>query len=323
MTVRRVLVVHTGGTLGMSGTPLEPGLALHRLLSDVPELNQLAKIESEVLCNLDSSDMNPGHWSSLARRIAERADDIDGFVVIHGTDTMAFTAAALAFALPGLHRPIVLTGAQRPLSALRTDARRNLVDAVEVATCGPTEVMICFDGQLLRGTRATKLDAEHYRAFDSPGVEPLGRLGLDLDLRTGPREPTRGPLRLLPDFDPAVAVAWATPAWSPASFDALAQSVRGVVLAAWGVGTTAGHLAPSVRRAVDAGIDVLVVSQAGGRIDLNLYPNGRALRDAGAISGGRMRVEAAVPKFMHALANIGDRAARRTWLATDVAGEAQ
>src|SRR5262249_31329071 len=209
---------------------------------------------------------------------------------------MAFTAAALAFALPGLDRPVVLTGAQRPLVAIRTDARRNLVDAVELATYDIPEVAICFDGLLLRGTRAVKADARTYHAFETPGVEPLARLGLDVDVGAHVRRPAE-PVSCDPRFDPRLAAAYVTPGLGPAWLEAMlsgASAPRGIVLAAFGVGTVpaaARAIAPVVRRAVDAGVDVLVVTQRGGVVDLNVYENGRALADAGAISGGGMRIE--------------------------------
>src|SRR5262249_18662591 len=133
---------------------------------------------------------------------------------------MAFTAAALAFALPGLDRPVVLTGAQRPLVALRSDARRNLADAVELATHDIPEVGICFDGLLLRGTRAVKADARTYHAFESPGVEPLARLGLDVDVGAHVRRPAV-PFRCDPRFDDRVAVVYVTPGLDPAWIEGL------------------------------------------------------------------------------------------------------
>ncbi|MEO0602060.1 MAG: asparaginase, partial [Myxococcota bacterium] len=157
--MKRVLILHTGGTLGMEGSPLQPGSFSAKLLEHVPELELLAEVDVRIVCNLDSSDLGPPQWQALARIISTERVDWDGFVIIHGTDTMAFTAAALAMTLRGLDRPVILTGAQRPLTAVRTDARRNLADAVAVATQPIPEVAICFDGLLLRGCRAIKGDA--------------------------------------------------------------------------------------------------------------------------------------------------------------------
>jgi L-asparaginase len=293
----------------------------------VPELESLAELDIQSVCNLDSSDVGPEQWSDLVTTVADHARArADGVVILHGTDTMAFTAAALAFALEGLDRPVVLTGAQRPLVAHRTDARRNLVDAVELATCDIPEVGICFDGLLLRGCRAVKGDARSYHAFESPGVEPLARMGFDVDIGAHVRRPV-GPFRSDARFDRRVAVVYVTPGLEPSAVEAMldsAVSPRGLVVAAYGVGTVprvTRALGPVVRRAVDSGTEVVVVTQRGGVIDLDLYENSRALADAGAVAGGQMRIEAATVKLMQALARFDDRAARRRWLTTDIAGE--
>lgn len=319
----KVLVLLTGGTLGMTGTPLEPARFATHLTSAVPELAQLAEIETRIICNLDSSDVGPEQWSALAATIAGERTNYDGFVVIHGTDTMAYTASALAFALRGLDRPVVLTGAQRPLSALRTDARRNLADAVEVATTAVAEVCVCFDGMLLRGCRTTKANAHDYRAFESPGTEPLARLGVDIEFGNHLRRPEQ-PFSCDPRFDEGVVVVRAWPGMSSEFVDHVTAEARGVVLAAYGMGTVPTHATPvaeAVGRAVERGVDVVVVTQSAGTVDLGAYRNSLPLAEAGAISGRRMRIEAAVPKLMHALATITDREERRDYLARDVAGE--
>jgi L-asparaginase len=307
----------------MSGSPLEPSAYAARLLDHVPELGRLARIEPRIVCNLDSSDVGPEQWAELARIVASERDRFDGFVIVHGTDTMAFTAAALAFTLRGLDRPVVLTGAQRPLAALRTDARRNLVDAVELATCDIPEVGICFDGLLLRGCRAVKADTRHYRAFASPGVEPLAHLGTDVHVSANVRRPSE-PFSCDPRFDAHVDVVWVVPGLSAATLRHRLSdpSLRGVVFAAFGVGTVPDNgIGAVIREAVERGIEVLVTTQWGGLVDLPAYRNSEVLRDAGAIEGGEMRIEAAVPKLMVALASWPDRASRRAFLLTDVAGE--
>ncbi len=307
----------------MQGSPLEPGAYQARLLDHVPELNRLAHVEPRIVANVDSSDLGPALWAELASIVAEERERYDGFVVVHGTDTMAYTASALAFALRGLDRPVVLTGAQRPLSALRTDARRNLADAVELATCDLPEVGICFDGLLLRGCRSVKADTRHYRAFASPGVEPLAVLGTDVHIAENGRRPSE-PFSCDPRFDPRVDVVWVHPGLSAAALaHRLADpDLRGVVLAAFGVGTLPGNgVVEVLAEAVARGKHVLVTTQWGGMVSLGSYRNSIALRGAGAIDGGQMRVEAAVPKLMHALAIHDDPGAVRAWLERDVAGE--
>jgi L-asparaginase len=326
--LKRVLLLHTGGTLGMSArrpTPLVPGTYAQEIVKRVPELAELAEIETRILCNLDSSDVGPDEWAGLADEIARARDAWDGFVVIHGTDTMAYTAAALSFAFDGLDRPVVLTGSQRPLGEIRTDARRNLVDAVDLATRDIPEVGICFDGRLLRGNRATKGDAWSYGAFASPGCPPLARLGLDVEIGAHVRRPSRA-FAVDARFDPRVAVCWVVPGMDPTSLPRLAEGACGVVLAAFGVGNVplrAHPLAPEIGRLVERGVTVLVVTQArAGSVDLSLYANGAVLAEVGAISGGDLLLEAAVVKLMHALARFpDDAAARRAYLVANVAGE--
>ena len=325
---KSVLILHTGGTLGMSGTrpaPLSPDIYAQAILQRVPELGELADVETRILCNLDSSDIGPDEWAELAREIGEARARFDGVVVIHGTDTMAYTASALSFALEGLDRPVVLTGSQRPLGEVRTDARRNLVDAVDLATRDIPEVGICFDGRLLRGNRASKGDAWSYGAFASPNCAPLARLGLDVEIGDHVRRPM-GAFAVDARFDTRVAVAYVTPGMDPAQLARVGESMRGVVLLAFGVGNVpagASGLPRQVRALVDGGCEVLVVTQArAGGVDLGLYHNGAVLADAGALSGGDLGVEAAVTKLMVALARWPeDRAARKAFLVADVAGE--
>jgi L-asparaginase len=331
--VKRVLILHTGGTLGMSGrrpTPLSPDTYTQEIVARVPELAALATVETRILCNLDSSDVGPDEWSALADEVAQARAAHDGIVIIHGTDTMAYTAAALSFALAGLDRPVILTGSQRPLGEIRSDARRNLVDAVDLATRDIPEVGVCFDSRLLRGNRATKGDAWSYTAFASPNCAPLARLGLDVELGTHVRQPTV-PFSVTAMFDARVAVCYVTPGMEPRMLERLGTDAgeggaRGIVLAAFGVGNVpmrVNSVAAAVKRLVDAGVTLLVCTQAhAGAVDLSLYANGVALREAGALSGGDMGLEAAVAKLMHALArHPDDRDARARYLLANVAGE--
>jgi L-asparaginase len=330
--MKRVLILHTGGTLGMAGrrpTPLAPDRYAQALEERVPELAQLAEIETRIVCNLDSSDIGPDEWSALADEVAKARASYDGVVVIHGTDTMAYTASALSFALEGLDRPVIFTGSQRPLGEIRSDARRNLVDAVDLACRDLPEVGICFDGRLYRGNRARKGDAWSYSAFASPGCAPLARLGLDVEVGAHVRRPS-GPFRVDGRFDGRVAALQVVPAMEPWWLERLAGEgdggLRGLVLSAFGVGNVPMRTRPvaeAVKRLVQSGVTVLVITQAqAGAVDLSLYQNGVGLLEAGALPGGDLGPEAAVTKLMHALAIFPDNpAARRDYLLRDVAGE--
>ena len=304
---------------------LKPGAFFRTVRARVPELTKLAHIEFELFCNVDSCELQPEVWSALATRLGERLKSFDGVVVTHGTDTLAETAAALSFMLPGLDRPVVLTGAQRPLGEIRSDARLNLVDAVTSALHGPPEVSVCFDSHLFRGNRVRKVSIAEYDAFASPNCPVLGVLGVDT--RFEPGWSPRGRFRVEAQVDPRVFLLRVFPGLDPAIPLAILPRVRGLVLEAYGAGNfpvsqdSGRSLAPILAEARRLGVTVLVVSQAARNgVDLSLYESGSAAAAAGAISGGDMTVSAAVVKLMHGLARYRGQALRR-YLERSVAGE--
>lgn len=337
---KRVLVVHTGGTLGMAvpdnrRLDLAPEAHLQRLLARVPELREIADIDLVAPWNLDSSDVGTEHWQRLANLIVDRVGlgraqrDFDGVVVIHGTDTLSYAASALAFMLQGLDRPIVFTGSQRPLEAWRTDARANLTAAVECATLDLPEVVVVFGDAILRGCRSTKADAHDYQAFDTPAEPPLGRIGVDLDLdRPRIRRP-QGMFHLETDLDTRVLALTVFPGFDPMSVRAVLapevrNSLRAVIVRGFGVGNVPvvgpGSLLPLVESLAKADVAVLVTSQCHrARTDLAMYAGGRALLAAGAVEARDMTFEAALVKTMWALARPQRTLAE--WFATDLAGE--
>jgi L-asparaginase len=306
-------MIHTGGTLVMhpkagGGALTAEGMTAD-LIAELPVLRQIAEIEVRLLFSLDSADMQPEDWVTLAGVVHEALGRYDGVVVVHGTDTMAYTASALAFLLPGLDRPVVLTGAQRPLSAIRTDARTNLVDACQVATLGVPEVGIVFHSRLLRGCRATKLDAWGMDAFGTPSCPPLAELGLGVQL--APHVLSPRPARPFdPRIEPRVLAVRTFPGLDPRLLHgALASGVRGMVIEAFGAGNVP-HLERSLVPVVEAarGLDVpvVIVSQCPrGAVDLGAYEGGTAAAAAGAIGAGDMTAEAALSKLMVALGRAG------------------
>ena len=305
----RLLLVHTGGTLMMRGgdnTPLAPDDYTRDLVAELPVLRKIAEIETRILHNLDSSDLQPHHWVEMGRTVHEAFSGggprYDGAVIVHGTDTMAYTASALAFLLPGLDRPVILTGSQAPLLAVRTDARANLVDACHLATMPIPEVAIAFDSRLLRGCRATKLDAWGMTAFGSPSCSPLAELGIDVVMA-----PHVLPPRPLAPFDPRIEprvfLLRTFPGLDPSLvFAILAQDVRGLVIEAFGAGNVPrleNSLVPAIDAATSKGVPVVIVSQSPrGAVDLRRYEGGAAAARAGAISAGDMTAEAALTKLM-------------------------
>lgn len=303
----RVLLLHTGGTLMMRSegdAPLAPDVYESDLLGELPVLKKVADIEARILMNLDSSDIQPHHWVTIAREIHSAIEQgaCDGVVVVHGTDTMAYTASALAFLIPGLDRSVVLTGSQTPLAAVRTDARANLVDACHLATMKIPEVGIAFDSRLLRGCRATKLDAWGMNAFGSPNCAPLAELGVDVELGRHVLAP-----RALAPFDdriePRVLAVRLYPGLDPRLLHgALDAGVRGVVLEAFGAGNVPhveNSLIPVLEAAKNRDVPVVVVSQSQrGAVDLGRYRGGAEAAKAGAIGAADMTREAALVKLM-------------------------
>jgi L-asparaginase len=305
-TQPHVLMIHTGGTLMMRHADdrrtLEPDVYASDLLAELPVLRSIASIDTRILFNIDSGDIQPSHWVELARNIHEALDDYDGVVVVTGTDAMAYTASALAFLLPGLDRPVVLTGAQRPLFEVRTDARDNLIDAFHVATLPVAEVGIAFGNKFLRGCRSTKMDAWGLDAFASPLCQPLVELGLGVMIAPHILSP-RAAGAFDPRIDPHVLCLRVFPGLEPSLIDhSLQAGVHGIVLESFGVGNVPFancSLAPPIARATEAQVPVVIVSQCPrGGVDLGRYPGSAAAEEAGAISGGDMTVEAAITKLM-------------------------
>lgn len=261
---------------------------------------------------LESSNAAPRHWFELAERIKSRLDDFDGFVVIHGTDTLAYTASALSFLLAGVEKPVIVTGSQIPLCEVRTDAQGNLVSALQVAAMDAfREVAVCFGRHIYRGNRTTKVAAGELDAFDSPNYPHLAELGVDIKVT----KPAALPLVLehhdqSPVYQPCdIAVLRIYPGMPARLIDAVAETgAKGLVLRCYGAGTapTADQaFLAAVRRVTDAGILLVAVSQClQGSVTLGRYAAGSELGDAGAISGSDMTTEAAVAK-LHCLFSMG------------------
>ena len=326
--MKRVLFIHTGGTLGMSpnphGGPLRPGPLDPDLLGRIPELSEVAEVDLHILMSKDSSNLVPSDWETIGAHITEHLDTYDGVVVLHGTDTMVFTASALSFMFRELDRPIILTGSQRPLGSVPTDARQNIVHACMFATFDIPEVAVLFGAQLFRGNRTTKLAVSNYRAFASPNCPPLAEVGVDV--RRWPHiRPGGGLPCLRPGFGEEVAQLPLFPGFDGKIIRALVDSgIRGIVLQGFGAGNLPmGRGVPeAVRAAVDQGVVVAVQSQClQGRAQLGLYEGGQAALDAGAISGGDMTAEASVVKLMYLLGQGLTPSTVRRLFCRNLAGE--
>jgi L-asparaginase len=303
-------IIYTGGTLGMVRSPrgYVPARGLAGLLAaKCPEIAQAYGFDViEYDPPLDSANATPRHWYALAETVAAEARDRSGIVVIHGTDTLAYTASALSFLLPHVAVPVVVTGAQLPLVEARNDARGNLLASLEVASGGePAEVCVCFVPRLLRANRATKLRATALDAFASPNCPPLGQIGTTIRLEPLPLQ-RRWPALSSPRYrECAIAVLPLIPGLAAGVIDGhVAAGVAGIILECYGVGTAPDRdsaFLAAVGRAVGAGILVLAISQCGeGSVELSTYAAGCALAEAGVVGGFDLTREAALSK-MHVL----------------------
>jgi L-asparaginase len=316
--VARVAILHTGGTIGMRrsdrGYTPERGY-LASLLEGMPELHEVAEydlIEHDPL--LDSASVRPRDWLEIARIIARRKERYDGFVVLHGTDTMAYTASALAFMLRGLRRPVILTGSQIPLCELRTDARGNLLTALMLAAADEPveEVSLYFGGRLMRGCRTVKVSATGFDAFDSPNFPPLAHAGIDItvdrlvvDSAVQPDKPVPLPQRL----DASVGALRLFPGLSAELVrNALREPLQGLVLEAYGAGNAPVDDPELLRAIADAtarGVVIVDCTQClRGTVDLHAYATGSALLRVGVIGGADMTVEAALAKLVYLLSTL-------------------
>jgi L-asparaginase len=312
---RRVYVAYTGGTFGMmptaSGFQPHGGLA-QALEARLPPPGQDGMPHwdlHEYPQLIDSAQAQPRDWHTIAADIAARYDAYDGFVVVHGTDTMAYTAAALSFALAGLRKPVIVTGAQIPLSMPRSDAPANLAGALMIAALPPLpEVCLYFGGKLLRGNRATKVSAADFDAFDSPTHPPLGRVGIEIEIdrpRVLPM-PAREAFELVAPTARELAVLRLHPGLTAAQLERLlAPGVAALVLQSYGAGNGPVGLpgfVDTLAAASARGVVIVNVSQcARGHVDPGLYATGSALAAAGVLGGHDMTLEAALTKLHHLL----------------------
>ena len=310
---KHICIIHTGGTIGMVKSshgyqPKEKYLeTVLDTISDLksPEMPKISFYEMSPL--LDSSDMAVDDWNRIGEEIAKRYDMYDGFVVLHGTDTMAYTAAALSFMLEGLNKPVILTGSQIPLCEIRSDGQDNLVTSLLIASSGKiNEVCLYFGGRLLRGNRATKMSADGLLAFDSPNCPRIAEAGISIRYLpyNPPKTDTGCAFSLCKLRNVPIGVLKIFPGISFPIFDTLmTEKLKGIVLETFGAGNIPGEghsLLPIIERAFKAGSVVTVCSQCPqGTVTLGAYATSSALTEAGAVSGYDMTTEAAVAKLYY------------------------
>ncbi len=328
--MKRVLLLTTGGTIASRQTRqgLSPDINCRDILQMLPVSQDNFTIDSKDIFSLDSSNVQPEEWQSIAEVIAEALPDYDGIIITHGTDTMAYTASALSYMLQNLNKPVVLTGAQIPIEHMFTDAKMNLQVAFAAVNMGISGVMIAFDGKIINGCRSVKVRTLGFDAFESISAPYWGEVYADgIHIANNiTRVLERKSFELKKSLCPDVFLLKLIPGTNPDIFDWLEQkNYRGVVIEAFGMGGThfeRRNLTAKLKNLIANNVSVVVCSQClYEKSDLSLYEVGRRLLECGVIPGRDMTTEAIVTKLMWALGQTQDPAAVRRIFDTNYVGE--
>lgn len=334
-----ILLVYTGGTIGMIKDSLTGALKafdFKELLSNIPEINLLdcnvATVSFEV--PIDSSNMNIEHWQDIAELIEKNYDSYDGFVVLHGSDTMSYSASALSFMMENLGKPVVFTGSQLPIGDLRTDAKENLITAIQIASLQKKgipviqEVCLYFEYKLYRGNRTTKISAEHFNAFMSPNFPDLAESGVHLKVNDAVllKQQRNKKLIVNKQLDDNVFILKLFPGINKNVLDAIIniKNIKGIVLETYGAGNALSEkwFVDILQEAINKNIHVINVTQcSGGTVSMGQYETSTKLKNIGVISGFNITTEAAITKLMYLLGQNVSNTVFKTIFETSLRGE--
>lgn len=334
-----ILLIYTGGTIGMIKDPDNGALKafdFNNLLNRIPELKLLECNINTVSFDepIDSSNMNPEYWVQMAELIEDNYHEFDGFVVLHGSDTMSYTASALSFMLENLAKPVILTGSQLPIGDLRTDAKENLITSIQMASLQKQgkpiirEVGLYFEYKLYRGNRTTKLNAEHFEAFESLNYPHLAESGVHLTINYAHlfKPNARKKLVVRKIFDTNIALIKLYPGISETILYSIinTEGLKGVIVETYGAGnaTTENWFIDLLKTTIKKGIKVINVTQcSGGSVSMGQYETSSQLKNVGIISGKDITTEAAIAKLMYLLGQNISAKTFKTIFETSLRGE--
>lgn len=316
---KKVLVLFCGGTIvmeekedGSLNVPDSKETAIEILKSIEPRLSSIAEYEIEFIANIDSTNITPKEWDKILFAIKNNYKKYDGFVITHGTDTMAYTASALSIAIKNLGKPIVLTGSQIPGYKIETDARRNLVNAFRLAVMDVSGVFIVFDEKIILGSMATKASESKLDAFESVGGEDAGEIRADLKIKDWVKRRVKEEhdIEIEPGFEPDTFVYTLTPGCDPYDLEFLLQNnrIKGIIIRGYGTGNIPYTFESFFKKAKEKGLPVVVTTQClHGKTIMGVYDVGKRFVELGAIEGGEQSLETLCVKLMWALKNSPDR----------------
>ena len=326
--MKKLMILSTGGTIACTQTAegLIPTLSADDILAYAPEAKRLGKIETKTILNLDSSNIQPEEWRLIAKAVFDCLQDFDGIVILHGTDTMAYTASMLSFMLRNVDKPVVITGSQLPVGHPNTDAKANLRDAMITAASGIPGVVVVFDQQIMLGCRVAKVRTTSQNAFESINRMPVGRVRFGRVRLIAPTEKPNGKPALDDAIEPNVFLLKLIPGTRPEVFDDIARlGYRGVVIEGFGLGglhCLRRNLLEGIQKLMDANVAVLLTTQCRYEpSDPTVYETGRLALELGILQAYDMTSECAVTKLMWVLAHATTPEEVRHMMYTSFCGE--